>query len=175
MASECLAGIVQIQTTSSEPQKGITTLAPSQGVGVTFNLKAVENGQATTSDEIVVQTEDEGNKFDSTFCNSDANQDKLQTFKPFFLATKHLPVTLLHKFDLSKIFKPVQEQVSKISDFFALAYHPNYGGINFLGPSQFWEMLKEKKQHLFSNAHVAVFGERDDLHDYPFAYRTNKT
>lgn len=142
----------------------------------------MKNEGATSTTSSVEEIKDTGLPIlnnDRSSCQDDVSNsaapvvENYNKFKPVFFVNKHLPVTLLHKFDLTKVFRPIQQQVSKISDFIALAYHPNYGGVNFLNPSYFWEMLKEKKHNLFSNAHLSVFGngQSSELDDYPFAYR----
>lgn len=42
---------------------------------------------------------------------------------------------------------------------------------NLASPPCFWERLKEKKEHVATGAHVAIFGGGQEFHDYPFAYR----
>lgn len=179
MLPKCLSGVVKT-TLNSLQDSDIDTVSPADG-SVTAKLEdtaeevSLENQTSSNglSEKILADAEDRPN----STCEDtevDTDHDGFYNLKPFFFVTKHLPVTILDKFDLSKFFQPIRQQVSKISDFLTLAYHPNYGGVNFLSPSQLWEMLKEKKQSLFPNAHLAVFGGREDVNDYPFAYRNKR-
>lgn len=103
----------------------------------------------------------------------DQKQEELHTKKMPIASNKHLPVAFFQSLDLDNLLKPIQTKIEEISDFFSFINHPNNPGIGFIGPANIFEKLKEKKEYFFPSGHVAIFGSRPDLHDYPFAYRDN--
>lgn len=100
-------------------------------------------------------------------------QKDLHNKKMSAASKKHLPIAYFQGLDLDNLLKPIQSKIEEISDFFSFISHPNNPGIGFIGPANIFEKLKEKKEYFFPSGHVAIFGGRPDLHDYPFAYRDN--